>query len=256
MNVLGIDVGGTGIKGAPVDTDKGELLAERFRVLTPQPSTPENVGNAIAELAHHFEWTDRIGCGFPSAIARGIKIRTAANIDPSWIGTNAKELIESKTHCKTTMINDADAAGIAEFAFGAGREAKGVVFMITVGTGIGTALFVDGKLVPNTELGHIEVRGKEAEKRASERVRIDKELSWEKWAERFNEYLETMERLFWPDMFIIGGGASKHFERFSPTLTVQAKIVPAELGNEAGIVGAAMAAVPHNPYFLDQSAVN
>jgi polyphosphate glucokinase len=252
---LGIDIGGTGIKGAPVDIDRGVLLEERFRVLTPQPADPENVGNAVAEVAQHFNWQERIGCGFPAAIARGTKVRTAANIDPSWIGTDAKALFEAKTGCKTTMINDADAAGIAELRFGAGRGARGVVFMITVGTGIGTALFVDGRLVPNTELGHIEIRGKDAEKRTSDRARVEKDLSWEKWAKRFDEYLDTLERLFWPDLFIVGGGASKYFDRFSPLLSVKAKVVEATLGNEAGIVGAAMAAVPHNELYLDQSAV-
>ncbi|MBX3080132.1 MAG: ROK family protein [Anaerolineae bacterium] len=256
MILLGIDVGGTGIKGAPVDTDKGELLQERFRVLTPQPADPENVGNAVAEVARHFDWKERIGVGFPAAIARGTKMRTAANVDPSWIDTDGKVLFEAKTNCKVTLLNDADAAGIAELVFGAGRHhTLGLIFMITIGTGIGTAMFLDGKLVPNTELGHIEIRGKDAEARASERTRLEKDLSWDKWAKRVNEYLVKMEKLFWPDMFIIGGGVSKHFDRFSPYLEVKARVVPAELGNEAGIVGAAMAAVPHNPYYLDQSAI-
>lgn len=255
MIYLGIDIGGTGIKGAPVDTERGVLLEERFRVLTPQPADPENMGNAVGEVARHFDWKERIGCGFPAAIARGTKVRTAANIDESWIGTDAKALFEAKTGCKTTVLNDADAAGLAEMRFGAGREARGVVFMITVGTGIGTAVFVNNRLLPNTELGHIEIRGKDAEKRASEKTRIEKDLSWDQWAKRFDEYLDTIERLFWPDLFIIGGGASKHFDRFGPFLTVKAKVMPAQLGNEAGIVGAAMAAIPHNEYYLDQSAV-
>jgi polyphosphate glucokinase len=245
MIVLGIDVGGTGIKGAPVDTEKGELLQERYRVVTPQPADPDNVGDCVADIAKHFDWHERIGVGFPAAIARGSKVRTAANIDQSWIGTEAKKLFEEKTGCKTTVLNDADAAGMAEMVFGAGRPFnRGLVIMVTLGTGIGTALFMDGKLVPNTELGHIEIRGKEAEDRASERIRLEKDLSWDKWGKRVNEYLTTMEKLFWPDVFILGGGVSKHFTRFSPALDVHARVIAAELQNEAGIIGAALAAIP------------
>src|SRR5512146_1324645 len=160
MEILGIDVGGTGIKGAPVDTDQGKLLDERFRVVTPHPATPEAVSDCVAEIAHHFKWTGRIGCGFPAVIKKGT-VYTAANIDHSWIGANIKQLFEQKSGCKTTIINDADAAGLAEMQFGAGRGNTGVVFMITLGTGIGSALFTNGQLVPNTELGHLEIRGKD-----------------------------------------------------------------------------------------------
>ncbi len=240
MAILGIDVGGTGIKGAPVDTDDGRLLEERFRVVTPQPATVEDVVECIGQVAEHFNWKSEIGCGFPSVVKKGT-IYTAANIDKSWIGVNAKEQIEHKTQCRTHMINDADAAGLAEMHFGAGKDNKGVVFMITIGTGLGTALFVNGELVPNTELGHLSIRGKDAEDRASNRIRLEKELSWKRWSKRFNEYLLEIERLFWPDLIILGGGLSKSTAKFMPHLTVQAPVVPAEMLNEAGIIGAAMA---------------
>ncbi len=243
MLILGIDVGGTGIKGAPVDVETGKLTAERYRILTPEPAAPEPVAECIAQIVEQFEWKDRIGCGVPSVIKDGV-VMTAANIDPAWIGFDGKSLIEHRTHCKTVLINDADAAGMAEMRFGAGRGQKGVVLMITVGTGIGTALFVNGQLFPNTELGHIELRGQDAEGRASDRVRIDYDLNWKQWSRRLDEYLTTLERLLWPDLIIIGGGASKHFERFAHRLTVNARIIPAQLLNEAGIVGAALAGIP------------
>lgn len=242
---LGIDVGGSGIKGAPVNTETGDLLEERYRVLTPQPATPQAVAASIVEIAKKFNWKDRIGCGVPSVIKDGM-VLTAANIDPAWIGTNGKTLFESATHCKVNLINDADAAGIAEMTFGAGKGVNGVVFMITVGTGIGSALFLNGNLVPNTEFGHMEIRGKDAEHRASAAVKEAKDLSWKEWAERFNEFLQRLETLFWPDLIIIGGGVAKYFDRFAPQLTVKAELRPAKLLNEAGIVGAAMAGL-HQP---------
>ncbi len=241
MAILGVDVGGTGIKGAPVDTDAGKLLEPRFRVVTPQPATVKDVVDCIGEVARHFNWTGEIGCGFPTVVKKGT-IYTAANIDPSWIGVDAKALIEHETQCRTHLINDADAAGLAEMHFGAGRDNKGVVFMVTIGTGIGTALFTNGELLPNTELGHVILQGKwEAELRASNRIRLEKELSWKQWSKRFNEYLIYLEKLLWPDLFIIGGGLSKSFAKFAPHLKVQAPVVPAEMLNEAGIIGAAMA---------------
>ncbi len=240
MHVLGIDIGGTGIKGAPVDTDSGTLLDERFRVLTPQPATPEAIADCVAEVVSHFNWADRIACGFPAVVKKGV-VYTAANIDHSWIGTDAKSLFEEKSRCKAVIINDADAAGLAEMQFGAGRGRDGLVLMTTFGTGIGTALFYDGQLIPNTELGHIEIRGKDAERRATDRVRIEKDLSWKQWAKRVDEYLDRLEKLLWPDLIIIGGGASKHAAKFIPRLTVQAEVVPAQMLNEAGIVGAALA---------------
>jgi len=241
--VLGIDIGGTGIKGAPVDIKKGELVAERFRLITPQPATPSAVSETVAELVKHFDWVDKdggkIGCGFPAVMKHG-KAYTAANVDPIWIGTDAKALFETATKCTVTMINDADAAGLAEMKYGAGRDKKGVVFVCTIGTGIGSALFVDGVLVPNTELGHIEVEGHDAETRASEKARIEQELSWKRWAKRVDKYLHAIERLFWPDLIIVGGGVSKDAEEFLPRLTVHTPVVAAQLQNEAGIIGAAL----------------
>jgi polyphosphate glucokinase len=239
-HVLGIDIGGSGIKGAPVDIETGQLLAERLRLITPDPSTPRACAECIAEIAKHFKWDARIGCGYPGVVKNGVTM-TAANVDEGWINLDAKTLIERTTNCKTSVINDADAAGLAEIRFGAGRDVKGLVMMITLGTGIGTALFVDGKLVPNTELGHLEVRGKDAELRASDRARVKKDLSWKDWAKRLDEYLDVVERLFWPDLIIVGGGASKNHEKFIPFLTIRTPIVPAQMFNDAGIVGAALA---------------
>ena len=242
MEILGIDIGGTGIKGAPVDTEQGTLLDERFRLVTPHPATPDAVSDCVAEIANHFKWKRRIGCGFPGVIKKGV-VYTAANVDKSWIGTDIKALLEQKSGCKTTIINDADAAGLAEMRFGAGQGNTGVVFVVTLGTGIGSALFVNGQLVPNTELGHLEIRGKDAERRASERVRIEKDLTWKEWAKRVDEYLDYIESVLWPDLIIIGGGISKKSDKFLPRLTLRARVVPAALQNDAGIVGAAMAAV-------------
>ncbi len=244
MAILGVDVGGSGIKGAPVDTDEGKLLEERFRVVTPQPATVDDVVECIGQVAEHFNWKGEIGCGFPSVVKKGT-IFTAANIDHSWINVNAKEKIEKRTGCRTHLINDADAAGLAEIHFGAGKENQGLVFMVTIGTGIGTALFANGHLVPNTELGHLDIRGKEAEARASDRVRREKELSWKDWAKRFDEYLVYIERLFWPDLIIVGGGLSKDFSKFSSHLSVEAPVVAAQMLNDAGIIGAAMAFKHH-----------
>lgn len=242
MKVLGIDIGGSGIKGAPVNTDSGEMLAERFRKPTPEPSRPNEVASAILELVNHFSWSGPIGCGFPSVVIHG-KVFTAANIDESWINTDAAALITAVSGCQTTLINDADAAGMAEMKFGAGKDfTNGVVLMVTLGTGIGTALFTDRKLLPNTELGHLDIRGKDAERRASDATRQAKKLTWEEWSDRLNEYLQTMEKLFWPELIIVGGGVSKEYKKFFPFLRVRAKIVPALLLNNAGIVGAALSA--------------
>lgn len=239
MHVLGIDIGGSGIKGAPVDIETGELLAERYRLITPDPSTPQAVAECIDQIVKYFEWDGRIGCGYPGAVKNGITL-TAANVDKAWIDCDAKSLIEQVTQCKTSVINDADAAGLAEIRFGAGRDVQGVVIMITLGTGIGTALFVDGHLFPNAELGHLDIRGKDAETRASDRARTKKNLSWKDWAKRLDEYFLYLERLFWPDLIIVGGGASKNHEKFIPHLTLRTPIVPAQMFNAAGIVGAAL----------------
>jgi polyphosphate glucokinase len=241
MEILGIDIGGSGIKGAPVDVDKGEMMTERYRIDTPQPSTPDAVGDVVAELTHHFNWTGLIGCTFPAIIKNGVTL-SAANVDESWIGAPAEKLLRKKTGCPLILINDADAAGIAEMEFGAGHGQTGVVIMLTLGTGIGSAIFVNGSLLPNSEFGHLEFNGKEAEKWTSDKARKDKDLSWKKWGERINSYLNYVEFLLSPDLFIIGGGVSKNFDKFSPYLHTQAEIVPAQLLNDAGIVGAAMAA--------------
>jgi len=239
--VLGIDIGGTGIKGAPVDVAKGVLLAERYRIPTPQPSVPDAVAAVVGEVARHFQWNGPIGCTFPAVIKDGIAY-SAANVDKSWIGTDGQRLIEQRTGCPVVLLNDGDAAGIAEMEFGAGKGQRGVVMMLTLGTGIGSALFVDGRLVPNTELGHMEMRGKDAELRASDRARIVKKLTWKKWARPLDEYLGRLEVLFSPDLFIIGGGVSKKHDKFVPLLHTRAPIVIAQLLNEAGIVGAALVA--------------
>jgi polyphosphate glucokinase len=241
VEILGIDIGGTGIKGAPVDTVKGKLLTERHRIATPQPATPKAVIKTVGKIVEHFEWQGLIGCTFPAIIKDGVT-HSAANVDNAWIGYEAEKALRQQTGCSLTLINDADAAGLAEMAFGAGRDHQGVVFVLTLGTGIGTAIFLDGELLPNTELGHLEFNGREAEKWAAESVRKEKNLKWREWAERVNTYLSHLEFLFSPDMFIIGGGVSKKFDKYEPYLTTQALTVPAQLRNNAGIIGAAMAA--------------
>lgn len=240
MAIMGVDVGGSGIKGVPVNLETGELLGERFRLPTPEKARPDDVAETIADVVQNFNYSGPIGVGFPAVVRKGI-VYTAANIHKSWIGTDAEALLREATGCPVFMLNDADAAGLAEMKYGVGKEYPGgVVIMITIGTGLGTALFVDGNLVPNTELGHIEIRGKDAERRASDAARQKKDMSWEEWGEKFSEYLTYMERLFWPDLFILGGGASKMLHKFSPYLNVKTKIVPAQLLNQAGIVGAAL----------------
>jgi polyphosphate glucokinase len=241
MEILGVDIGGSGIKGAPVNIRKGVLVEKRHRIPTPQPSTPEAVTDVVAEIAQHFNWQGPIGCTFPAVIKKGVAY-SAANVDESWIGTNGEKLIKKKCGCPVLLINDADAAGIAEMEFGAGKGHTGVVIVLTFGTGIGSAVFTNGHLVPNTEFGHMEVRGKDAEDRAADRIRKDEDLSWEKWAERVNEFLGRMEIVFSPDLFIIGGGVSKKHDKYLHLLATQAEIVPAQMRNEAGIIGAAMAA--------------
>jgi polyphosphate glucokinase len=242
MQILGIDIGGSGIKGAPVDVLTGEMLTERYRIKTPKSGKPKPMAETVAEIARYFDWRGPIGCGFPAAIQHGI-VRTAANVSKKWIGQNASELFSQTTGCSAVVINDADAAGLAEMQFGAGQGRDGVVLLITLGTGIGTALFSDGYLMPNTELGHIEIAGVEAEKMASSFVRENENLSWPQWASRVDTYLDTMEQLLWPDLIIVGGGISKDHKEFLPLLTVEAEVIPAEMRNNAGIIGAALAAV-------------
>ena len=241
MVIMGIDIGGSGIKGAPVDVDKGEFLAERQRLDTPQPSTPAAVAETVVRLIKQFDWQGPIGCTFPAVVQHGV-VRTAANVDQAWVGTDGEALFRTATGYPVRMVNDADAAGIAEMTFGAGKERKGVVILLTFGTGIGSAIFIDGILLPNTEFGHVELRGKDAEHRAAARIKTEKDLSWKEWSARVDEYLQYMEKLFSPDLFIIGGGVSKRFDKFAPYLHTQAEVIPAQLQNDAGIVGAAMAA--------------
>jgi len=244
MQILGIDIGGTGIKGAPVDTDTGSLLSERYRLLTPTGAKPAPVAQVVASVAQRFDWHAQIGCGFPAVIRNGVA-ETAANINQKWIGTNVAQLFSEATQCPVYVVNDADAAGLAEVTFGAGKGVQGVVMMITIGTGLGSALFIDGKLVPNTELGHIEVECDDAETVASDVVRKQQDLSWKKWARRLDKYLCTLENLFSPDLMILGGGVIKKQDQFIPLLTLHTRVIAAELGNDAGIVGAALSARQH-----------
>jgi polyphosphate glucokinase len=241
MNILGIDVGGSGIKGAPVDVSTGELIAERYRIKTPKGAKPEPVAETVMQIVNYFDWNGPIGIGFPAPIKGGVAMM-AANISEKWVGINADVLFSKATGCPCTTLNDADAAGLAEMEFGAGRGQPGTVIVLTLGTGIGTAIFHGGKLLPNAEFGHVEVDGHEAESRASDAARKHDDLSWEKFAKRFNRYLEVMETLFWPNLFIIGGGISKKSEKYLPLLTIETPVVPAQMLNEAGIIGAALAA--------------
>lgn len=244
-HVLGIDIGGSGVKAAPVDTSTGQLLSERRKLETPQPATPDAVSAVVAQLVTDFGWTGAAGVTFPGVVIDGV-VNTAANLDHSWIGTDAAKTFGSAAGLSAvTVLNDADAAGVAEIKFGAGQGERGTVLMLTFGTGIGSALFIDGVLVPNTEFGHIEIRGKDAEKRASEHAREVGELSWGDWAGKVDEYLEHMEALLSPRLIIIGGGVSRKSEKFLPRLTgLRARLVPAAMLNDAGIVGAAMSAAP------------
>jgi polyphosphate glucokinase len=238
---LGIDIGGTGIKGAPVDVSAGKLAAERVRLLTPSPATPEAVAAVVGELLVALGTPGPIGVTLPAVVRNGI-VETAANIDAAWIGTDAVELFGRTTGRPVAVINDADAAGIAEMRFGAGRGRRGVVVMVTLGTGIGSAVFVDGTLVPNTELGHLPLHGGDAENWAAESVREREDLSWKKWAHRLQQYFEVLEHVLSPGLIVIGGGVSKKAEKFLRYVELRTEIVPAELHNDAGIVGAALAA--------------
>jgi polyphosphate glucokinase len=242
MQALGIDIGGTGIKAAPVDTSSGTLLAERQKIDTPHPATPEAVSAVVAELVTSFSWKGAIGCTFPGVVTDGT-ILTAANVDKSWIGTDGRELFGKATGQPVSILNDADAAGVAEMAFGAGKGQSGTVLLLTFGTGIGSALFTKGVLVPNTEFGHIQIHGHDAERHASERAKVLDDLNWKHWASRVDEYLQHMEALVSPQLIIVGGGISKQHDKFLPLLSgLRAQVVPAAMLNDAGIVGAAMAA--------------
>jgi polyphosphate glucokinase len=241
---FGIDIGGSGIKGCPVDLDAGTFAAERIRTPTPSPSTPAAVAAVVAEIVRQFGdagSTGPIGVTFPAVIQHGFA-RTAANVDKSWIDTDVDTLLRETLGRPVRVVNDADAAGYAEAKFGAAKGVAGTVFLATLGTGIGTALIVDGVLVPNTELGHLEVDGKDAETRAADSVRGAEELSWSQWAKRLTRYFQAIERLLWPDLIVVGGGVSKKADKFLPLLDLRTPIVPAQLRNDGGIVGAALLA--------------
>ena len=238
---LGVDVGGTGIKGAVVDLDAGQLVTERFRIDTPQPATPEAVGATIAEVARSFDFTGPVGVDFPGVVLEGV-VQTAANVDATWIGTSLPETVGHLLPGPSVFLNDADAAGLGEVRYGAGRGQHGTVIMVTFGTGIGTALIHEGHLVPNAELGPIEIGGEDAELRAAAIAREREDLSWDDWADRASRYLRTLEALLWPRLFILGGGISKKPEKWVPLLKNRTPLVVAQLINNAGIVGAALAA--------------
>lgn len=236
-----MDVGGSGIKGCVVDLESGELVGERIRLATPQPATPDPVCDAIADVVAGFSWEGRIGVTFPGVMKSGV-VYTAANMDPSWIGTDLAATVETRVPGTVQSLNDADAAGLAEIAFGAGRGQRGLVLMLTFGTGIGSALFIDGQLVPNTEFGHIEVDGADGEKAASAAAREREDLSYPQWATLVDRYLDTLEESLWPDLIVVGGGVSRQAHKWVPLLSTRTRVVPAQLLNNAGIVGAALSA--------------
>lgn len=239
--MLGIDIGGSGIKGAIVNIKTGELVSERLRLSTPSPSTPKAVAKVFTELVKQFGWKKSIGCGFPSVIKDG-QVYTASNIDKQWIGTEVEDLLSTASGCPVYVSNDADVAGLAEMRYGVGKDKTGSTLLITIGSGLGSALFIDGTLVPNTEMGHLFLKNHKviAEKYAADSVRKKEELSWDDWGLRFNEYLCHVDYILRPKLIILGGGGSKKFNRFSHLLTLETKVVPAELLNNAGIIGAAI----------------
>ena len=240
-HVLGIDIGGSGMKAAVVDTSTGDFVTDKHRIETPQPATPAAMAEVVHQLASHFDWSGPIGVGFPGVVQSGI-IRTAANLDNEWIDVDGDALFSEAAGCNVSMINDADAAGLAESRFGAGKDVPGVVILLTLGTGIGSAILVDGTLVPNTEFGHLVLDGQIAEDRASSRAKEDLDLSYKAWGKELSVVLREMEKLFWPSLFILGGGISKSFGKFEKYLgDVRTAVVPALQFNNAGIVGAALA---------------
>ncbi|HEU5038341.1 MAG TPA: ROK family protein [Nocardioides sp.] len=237
---FGIDFGGTGIKGAPVDLDAGDFAAERVRIRTPDRSTPESVRDIFVDLLAQFpDCTGAVGVTVPGVVRHGT-VRSAANIDESWIGTDADRLLTEATGREVHVVNDADAAGLAEVRYGAARGRSGLVIVTTLGTGIGSAMVHDGVLVPNSELGHLEIDGHDAESRAANSAREREGLSWEEWAKRLTRYYRTLEMLFSPELFVVGGGVSKESDQFLPLLDLDTEIVPATLLNRAGVVGAAL----------------
>jgi polyphosphate glucokinase len=239
---FGIDVGGSGVKGGIVDLDTGHLIGERFKLATPQPATPDAVAKTIAAVVREFGWTEKLGITYPGVVTDGM-VHTAANVDKSWIGVNARDVIASHLDGQAvTVLNDADAAGLAEEKFGAGADKTGVIVLLTFGTGIGSAVIHNGVLLPNTEFGHLEVGGKEAEHRAASSIKEKKGWSYERWTEEVTKVLVAIENAIWPDLFIAGGGISRKADKWIPLLKNRTPVVAAALQNTAGIVGAAMAA--------------
>ncbi len=252
-NGFGVDVGGSGIKGCTVDLHAGSFSADRERIPTPERSTPDNVVDVIAELVRSFDWRRPFGCTFPGVVQHGV-VRTAANVDPSWIGVDIEERLTEATGVPVAVVNDADAVGVAEARFGAAKDVAGVVLVATLGTGIGSALLVDGVLVPNTELGHLELDGRDAETAAADSARDRDDLSWKKWAKRLQLYFSHLEMLFSPDLIVVGGGVSKKADKYLPRLELRSPIVPAGLLNDGGIIGAATLAAERHGSRLRRAA--
>jgi polyphosphate glucokinase len=237
---IGIDFGGSGIKAAPVDLTLGDFATERQRIDTPQPSTPEAVATVMVELVSKFpDATGPVGVTVPGVVRNGV-VHSAANIDKGWIGTDADALLTERLNRDVHVVNDADAAGVAELRYGAAKGRGGLVILTTLGTGIGSAMLYDGVLVPNSELGHLEIDGHVAEKRAAASIKTSEDLSWEEWAARLTTYYRTLEKLFSPDLFVVGGGVSKDADKFMPLIDIDTEIIPATLRNRAGIIGAAV----------------
>jgi polyphosphate glucokinase len=244
MKILGIDIGGSALKGAPVDTKTGRLLAERHRIATPERLSPPEMARAVAELVAHFRWKGPVGCGFPGVVQHGV-VHFTGNLHPDFEDCNVDRVFSKVAGRRISLVNDADAAGLAEVHFGAGKGVKGTVLMLTFGTGVGSALFVDGVLYPNTEFGHLPMKGRSAERRVSAAAKERHKLSFKKWAHRVSDYLNVIEDLVWPDLVVVGGGISADHAKWFKHLKIRTKIVPAKFLNEAGIVGAALhAAAP------------
>ena len=237
--ILGIDVGASGVKGAIVNIQSGELLSDRLRIPTPEDGKPKSIAKVFAALVQQFNWKGAIGCGFPAIIKKGVA-HSASNIDKSWIGQDVASLFSKASGCQTLVVNDADAAGLAELELGAAKNIKGLVILITIGSGIGTAVYINGQLLPNTELGHLFLKNQIAERYTSDAARKREGLTWKAWGKRFDEYLHHLDFLFSPDLYVLGGGGSKKFPKFSAQLTSLTNTIPAHFQNNAGIIGAAI----------------
>lgn len=247
MEILGIDVGGSGMKGGMVNIETGEMVSERYRIPTPELRKPEEMAEVIAEIVKHFDYKGKVGCGFPTVIKKGV-CKSPGNLDESWLGVNVEELFEAKTGLDFTVVNDADIAGYASMEYGVGKGKKGLVVMITIGTGLGSGAFYDGKLIPNFELGQIPYKKyKKIELWAAASAKEREELSYKKWGKRFNKFLKYVDLIVAPDLILLGGGTSKDFDEFKKYITIDTPVIPAELQNHAGIIGAAAAAIHSIP---------